>query len=64
MALIRPDAFPHGDLALLASAQRAKRLDARPSPLELERLAEAWRPLRAVAARILWHAYLCERAKP
>ena len=64
MALLRPDAFPHGDLALLASAQRVKRLDARPSPLELEQLAEAWRPHRATAARILWHAYLSERAKP
>jgi DNA-3-methyladenine glycosylase II len=64
MALLRPDAFPQGDLALLASAQRVKRLDARPSPVELERLAEAWRPHRATAARILWHAYLSERAKP
>ena len=64
MALLRPDAFPHGDLALVASAQRVKRLDARPSPLELEQLAEAWRPHRAAAARILWHAYLSERAKP
>ena len=64
MALLRPDAFPQGDLALLASAQRVKRLDARPTPLELEQLAEAWRPHRATAARILWHAYLSERAKP
>ena len=62
MALRRPDAFPLGDLALLVSAQRVKRLDARPTPLELEALAEAWRPHRAAAARILWHAYLSERA--
>ena len=64
MALRRPDAFPQGDLALLASAQRVKRLEARPTPLELEQLAEAWRPHRATAARILWHAYLSERARP
>jgi DNA-3-methyladenine glycosylase II len=62
MALRRPDAFPRGDLALLASAQRVKRLHARPTPLELEELAETWRPHRATAARILWHAYLSERA--
>jgi DNA-3-methyladenine glycosylase II len=61
MALLRPDAFPLGDLALLVSAQRVKRLDARPTQLELEQLAEAWRPHRATAARILWHAYLSER---
>jgi DNA-3-methyladenine glycosylase II len=51
-------------LALLASAQRVKQLHARPSSLELEQLAEAWRPHRATAARILWHAYLSEHAKP
>ena len=56
MALRRPDAFPQGDLALLASAQRVKGLDSRPTPLELEQLAEAWRPHRATAARVLWHA--------
>ena len=60
MALRRPDAFPLGDLALLSSAQRVKQLDTRPTPLELEELAEAWRPHRATAARILWHAYLSE----
>jgi DNA-3-methyladenine glycosylase II len=62
MALRRPDAFPHGDLALLASAQRVKRLDVRPTPVELEQLAEPWRPHRATAARILWHSYLSERS--
>jgi DNA-3-methyladenine glycosylase II len=62
MALRRPDAFPSGDLALLVSAQRVKRLETRPTPLELEALAEPWRPYRAAGARILWHAYLSERA--
>jgi len=64
MALRRPDAFPHGDLALLVSVQRVKRLDARPTPLKLVELAEPWRPHRATAARILWHAYLSDRARP
>jgi DNA-3-methyladenine glycosylase II len=62
MVLRRPDAFPAGDIALLAAAQRVKRLRKRPSPERLEALAEAWRPWRAVAARLLWHLYLSERA--
>ncbi len=62
MALRRPDAFPSGDLALLVAAQRVKGLEARPTPFELETLAEPWRPYRAAGARILWHSYLSERA--
>jgi len=62
MALRRPDAFPSADLALLVAAQRVKRLDRRPTQAELAALAEPWRPYRAVAARILWHSYLSERA--
>ena len=58
LALRRPDAWPHGDLALANSAQFVKRLPQRPTPLELSALAEAWRPWRAVAARLLWHSYL------
>jgi DNA-3-methyladenine glycosylase II len=61
MALRRPDVIPKGDLALLIAAQRLFALPARPTPLELEALAEAWRPHRATAARILWHFYLSER---
>lgn len=62
MALRRPDVFPKGDLALLIAAQRLFELPARPTPLELEAMADAWRPHRAIAARILWHFYLSERA--
>jgi DNA-3-methyladenine glycosylase II len=58
MVLRRPDAWPAGDLALAVAAQRVKRLTTRPSPDELDALGEAWRPWRAVAARILWHDYL------
>jgi len=58
MVLRRPDAWPAGDLALAAAAQQVKGLAARPSPPELVELAEAWRPWRAAAARILWHHYL------
>lgn len=58
MGLGRPDAWPAGDLALAIAAQRVKRLALRPTPQELDELAETWRPLRAVAARILWQFYL------
>lgn len=57
-ALGRPDAWPSGDLALQIAAQEIKRLPARPSPAELDALAEPWRPFRAVAARLLWQHYL------
>ena len=60
MVLRRPDAWPTGDLALAIAAQRVKRLGDRPGPDELEALGEAWRPWRAVAARILWHDYLSD----
>jgi DNA-3-methyladenine glycosylase II len=58
MALRRPDAWPSADIALATSMARVKRLSARPAPDEMALLALPWRPWRAVAARILWHAYL------
>jgi DNA-3-methyladenine glycosylase II len=58
MALGRPDVWPTGDLALAAAAHEVKRLPARPTYPELDALAQAWRPYRAVAARLLWHHYL------
>ncbi|MFN8455851.1 MAG: DNA-3-methyladenine glycosylase 2 family protein [Anaerolineae bacterium] len=62
MALRRPDVFPPNDLALLAALQKLKGLDLRPTPAELAAVAENWRPYRAVAARLLWHFYLSEKA--
>jgi DNA-3-methyladenine glycosylase II len=58
MVLRRPDAWPTGDIALAESLGEVKGLGRRPSPEEMLALAEPWRPWRAVAARILWHAYL------
>ena len=58
MALRRPDIWPDGDLALVKTAQGIKRLRRRPAHDQLRRIAAAWAPWRAVAARILWHAYL------
>ena len=57
-ALLRPDAWPAGDLALQLAARQVKCLPARPTAAELDALAEPWRPLRAVAARLLWLQYL------
>jgi DNA-3-methyladenine glycosylase II len=62
LALRRPDAFASNDLALLTAVQQIKELDTRPTPSEVEAMAEVWRPYRAGAARLLWHAYLSERA--
>jgi DNA-3-methyladenine glycosylase II len=64
MCLRRPDVWPHGDLALATSARDLLELDARPTFAVLGRIAERWRPYRAVAARILWHDYLRRRGLP
>jgi DNA-3-methyladenine glycosylase II len=58
MALGRPDIWPVGDLALATAVRRAKRRASVPRSEEQLGMAEMWRPLRAVAARILWHSYL------
>jgi DNA-3-methyladenine glycosylase II len=57
-ALGRPDVWPVGDLALAVAARNALELPSVPGPVQLEALGEPWQPWRAVAARILWHAYL------
>ena len=60
-ALGRPDIWPTGDLALATAVKEVKGLRKRPSPEKLESLSAPWRPWRAVAARLFWHAYLCKR---
>jgi DNA-3-methyladenine glycosylase II len=62
-ALRRPDIWPTGDLALATAVQEVKRLRKRPSPEKLEALSVPWKPWRAVAARLFWHAYLCKRGQ-
>jgi DNA-3-methyladenine glycosylase II len=62
-ALRRPDVWPVGDLALATAVQEVKRLHRRPSPEKLEKMSAPWRPWRAVAARLFWHAYLCKRGQ-
>jgi DNA-3-methyladenine glycosylase II len=62
-ALRRADVFPAADLALMEAVRDLWKLRARPSPDALARRARAWRPHRAVAARLLWHHYLSERGR-
>ena len=62
MAMRRADIWPAGDLALAVAAHDLLRLDARPTPQELEGIAEKWRPFRAVAARMLWQHYLGKKS--
>jgi DNA-3-methyladenine glycosylase II len=58
-----PDAFPAGDLALQEAAKLALNLKRRPDVAKLERIAERWRPLRGVAARMLWAYYRGVKAR-
>jgi DNA-3-methyladenine glycosylase II len=61
MALRRPDVWPVNDLALAVAVTKLKQLTRRPNPTQLTEMAEAWRPYRSVAARMLWQYYLAER---
>ena len=51
------DAWPAGDIALQEATRVAFGLETRPDAAALTRLAERWRPYRAVAARLLWSYY-------
>ena len=55
--LARADAWSPGDLALQYAVKDALALDARPGLEEMVEIAEAWRPWRSVAARLLWAYY-------
>jgi len=59
--LARRDAFAPGDLALQLAVQHHFKLERRPTAEELTRIAERWRPARAVAARLLWADYAFAR---
>ncbi len=56
--LRRPDAWPPGDRALQVAVGRLLDLPDVPDVAETNRWADGWRPLRAVAARMLWYDYL------
>jgi DNA-3-methyladenine glycosylase II len=48
-----PDAHPSGDIALLRAVRNAYGLPEM-TLKDLDVLSEAWRPARAIAARLLW----------
>ena len=60
--LRRPDVWPPGDRALLVALGEVLGVDPVPTSPEAEQIADRWRPLRSVAARILWHEYLGGRS--
>ena len=62
MAMRRADIWPAGDLALAVAAKDLLSLERKPTPEELETIAERWRPYRAVAARMLWQHYLGKKS--
>lgn len=56
-----PDAWPVGDLALQEAARKVLGLRARPTAKQLEKIGDRWRPVRGVAARLLWAWYGARR---
>ncbi len=60
----RPDVWPAGDIAVQAAYQSLHGLDARPSVQDFDGIAEQWRPVRGVAALILWNYYRHVKKRP
>ena len=63
MSMRREDAWASGDRALVVSYAESAELAQVPSYKDFDEIAKQWQPLRAVAARVLWHAYLSRRKK-
>lgn len=59
-----PDVWPAGDVALQHAVGAGLGLAARPDAKAMVRLAEGWRPRRAVAARLFWAYYRRIRGIP
>jgi len=62
-ALAHPDVYPIGDRALQVGVGEVLGMTHTPDEAELELVSESWKPIRAVAARIVWHAYLSKRGR-
>lgn len=63
MAMRRPDSWASGDRALVLSYAQSADLAHVPNYADFDCIAERWRPHRAAAARVLWHAYLSRLSK-
>jgi DNA-3-methyladenine glycosylase II len=55
-ALRRPDILPTGDLGIRNAIRRAYGMAELPTPAEIERMAERWRPYCSVASWYLWRS--------
>ena len=53
----RPNVWPAGDIAVQSALQSLAGYDVRPAPEDMDEAAEKWRPVRGVAALILWNYY-------
>lgn len=62
-ALRHPDVLPVTDRALQVGMAEVLGLGSIPDIEEMEILARPWAPVRAVAARLIWHAYLSSRGR-
>ena len=60
----RADVWPAGDIAVQAAVHEVQGLKSRPGPDEMDRLGAQWRPLRGVAALILWNYYRHIKSRP
>jgi DNA-3-methyladenine glycosylase II len=54
--LQRPDVLPVGDLGLRRAIMLRYGLPELPTPSEMERIGEPWRPYRTLACRYLWRS--------
>jgi DNA-3-methyladenine glycosylase II len=52
--LHRPDVWPIGDLAIVKALQRFHGFRKVPKVKKLEKMGDAWRPYRSLAAWYLW----------
>lgn len=55
-ALRRPNVLPTGDLGIRNAIRKAYGMAELPKPMEIETLAEPWRPYRTVASWYLWRS--------
>ena len=55
-ALRREDVLPVADLGIRSAMRKAYGLDDLPKPLEMEKIAAAWKPYSSIACWYLWRS--------
>jgi len=60
----RPNVWPAGDVAVQAALQMLHNLESRPDARQMDAIAQAWHPLRGIAALILWQYYRHMKNRP